>query len=134
MFFFLQNVKDWFLSYIGIGIHSYKPKGFKGIFPLQILSYKIPTKILQTKGGLNIKLVQDLIIYFETERVSSGSDTRLKSSSGTFALHGHAGIKVEHAGSVYAMGQFFSAILPESPPSPASPRITTPYFFTILSS
>ena len=33
-------------------MHSYKPKGFKGIFPLQILSYRIPTKILQTKGGI----------------------------------------------------------------------------------
>ena len=27
------------------------PKDFKGIFPLQIISYRIPTKILQTKGG-----------------------------------------------------------------------------------
>ena len=38
-------------SSIDIGFHTYKPKGSKGIFPIKILSYEIPTKFLQTKGG-----------------------------------------------------------------------------------
>ena len=33
-------------SSIGIGFHSYKPKSFKGIFPIEILSYEIPTRFL----------------------------------------------------------------------------------------
>ena len=45
-------MKDWFLTYIVIGIHSYKPNDFKGSFPLHILYYRIPINFLQTKGGL----------------------------------------------------------------------------------
>ena len=43
-------------SYVGIGIYSYEPKGSKGKNLIRILSYEIPMKFLQTKGGLSMKL------------------------------------------------------------------------------
>ena len=41
-------------SSIGIGFHSYKPKSSEGIFPIEILSYENPIKLLQIKGGLSL--------------------------------------------------------------------------------
>lgn len=61
---FFLNLEDRNQSYVGIGMDSYEPKGSKGKNPTKSLSYRIPVKFLQTKGGLEgtpTHLLQPLI-------------------------------------------------------------------------
>lgn len=76
MFVFLWNVEDRNQSYVGIGIHSYEPKDYKGKKnPIRILSYRIPMKFIQTKGGLSFSEVSSYSKQIDQWLLANGWDS-----------------------------------------------------------